>query len=87
MREYFLPGLGCHIRSLSYDFETKTGQMDFPELNCCDMEFAIGVFLKIDPRAVAIDTFAGGKPDTRYRLVGGGKGVKGWIASVPKGAY
>jgi hypothetical protein len=29
--------LRCSVLSLSYDFATRTGRIDFPQYHCCDM--------------------------------------------------
>jgi hypothetical protein len=59
--------LKCRVQQLQYDFHTKTGRLDFPEANCCDMTGAVGIFMAIDPEVRVIDTYAGGKADVLYR--------------------
>lgn len=63
--------LMCEVEQMAYDFRTRTGRLDFPEMNCCHMPGAIALFTAIDPGARVIDTYAGGKPDTLCRLVDG----------------
>lgn len=70
--------LQCDIEQLSYDFRTRTGRLDFPECNCCDMEGAIEIFTSIDPGVLSIVTYAAGKLDTVYMLLG-----KEWQAFLP----
>jgi hypothetical protein len=62
--------LRCNVERLTYDFHTRTGQLDMPEHSCCDMTGAIGLFQAIDPKVRFIETFAGGVSDTTYRRQG-----------------
>ncbi len=59
--------LGCWLQRLVYDARTRTGRLDFPPANCCDMTGAINLFTAIDPDVRVIETFAGGVPDKVYR--------------------
>jgi hypothetical protein len=63
-------GLQCSVRQVLYDFRTRTGRLDFPTGDCCDMSGAIALFKAVDPSVRVIETFAGGEPDTVYRLDG-----------------
>jgi hypothetical protein len=69
----------CHVQQLTYDFCTQTGKLDLPAANCCDMTGAIKLFTAIDPDVQAIETFAGGEPDTVYSRNRGE-----WTASLRK---
>jgi hypothetical protein len=68
--------LQCAVQKLQYDFRTKTGRLEFPEGDCCDMSGAISLFAAIDKDVRVIDTYAGGKPDTIYRR---GQGSEEWV--------
>lgn len=72
--------LSCRVLHLSYDFRTRTGRLDFPADNCCDMAGAIAIFTAIDPEVAAIETYAGGKPDTSFRLDNGSREWKTLMA-------
>jgi hypothetical protein len=60
----------CYVKRLTYEFNTRTGRLDMPEHNCCDMTGAIALFQAIDPKVRFIETFAGGVSDTSYRRQG-----------------
>lgn len=62
------PDLDCDVSNLAYDFETKTGTLNMPPMNCCDMSACIALFEKIDPGVKRIDTFSGKNQDTSYVL-------------------
>jgi hypothetical protein len=68
----------CHVKRLSYDFSTHTGEMYFPAGNCCDMDGAVALFTAIAPGVHLIRTFAGTEPDTIFRRHRGQ-----WKASLP----
>ena len=74
--------LRCGVLSLSYDFQSLTGNIYFPDGHCCDFSGCIGIFTKIDPRVLTVKTHAGDAPDTEYRRAIGGK----WKAIVPHGS-
>jgi len=74
--------LVCRVQHLSYDFRTRTGELHFPECNCCDMGGAVALFRAIDPDVRLIRTFAGGRPDTVYRFNVGDSGE--WSAFLPR---
>jgi hypothetical protein len=59
-------GLACLVRSLSFDFANKRGELHLPPNCCCDMSGCIAVFQAIDPEVKEVQTFAGKEPDTRY---------------------
>jgi hypothetical protein len=61
----------CHVRSLSYDWTTRTGELRFPLGNCCDMDGAVRLFQSIDPEVRVIRTYAGARPETWYERIGG----------------
>ena len=72
-RMRFHPGLMCEAVSLSYDFETRTGQLVMAPENSCDMNTCVALFRKIDEKVQRIVTFAGGVADLSFRL-----GSSGW---------
>jgi hypothetical protein len=57
----------CRVETLSYDWRTRTGEVHFPQHNCCDMSGCNDVFVAIDPEVRMIRTFTGGKHDTVYK--------------------
>jgi hypothetical protein len=69
--------LVCRVRWMTYDFRSRTGRLDFPAGDCCDMTGAVSIFTAIDPEVRAIETYAGGEPDVFYRRNG-----RGWSAYV-----
>jgi hypothetical protein len=80
----WMPELVCHVESLWYDFCTRRGSIDFPELNWCDMDGCVKLFEAIDPDVRVIRTNSGYEPDTCYvrgadleecrKLLGWGRG-------------
>jgi hypothetical protein len=69
--------LVCSVKKLEHDFRTKTLRLFFPANHCCDAGGAINYAKNIDPGVTVIETFAGDKLDTVYRLDGEGE----WQAS------
>jgi hypothetical protein len=61
------PDLMCRIIGLDYNFATKTARLYFPPYEFCDMAGAVKLVQAIDSEALQIHTFAGTRPDTRYR--------------------
>lgn len=68
----------CYAERLEYDFVNRAGALHMRDGSCTDMTGAIQLFQAIDANVEAIDTFAGGKPDTLYR-----KERHGWEAYRP----
>lgn len=64
----FHPKLVCRVYELRYDFAHRRGTLYFPANNCCDMGGAIQMFSAIDPGVEVIETYAGRRLDTTYRL-------------------
>ena len=74
-----LPGLKCLVLCVDYNFQRRTGRLDMPPGNCCDMQGCIRHFLGIDPDVRIIETFAGGVRDTCYE-----RAADGWrVSYVP----
>jgi len=67
------------VERLAYDYATRTGRLDMPAGCCCDMTGAIALFRYLHPAVERIETFAGGQPDTSYRLEAGA-----WTAIRPR---
>ncbi|PBB27271.1 hypothetical protein CK227_05375 [Mesorhizobium sp. WSM4308] len=72
----------CDVTGISYDFKTRTGRVDMAKGNNADMRGCIDVFLRIDPKAKHIETFAGSEPDTSYHKIPASTG--GWTARLPE---
>ena len=81
-KTHFDPRLACGVLRLSYDFETRAGEIYFPQAHCCDMSGCIKLFAAIDPEAVSIQTFSGDRPDTSYHRDSGGS--SDWSAFLPR---
>jgi hypothetical protein len=62
----FRKDVHCSVFGLSYDFDTRTGQLHMGEGHCCDMTGCINLFKKIDKNVKYIFTFAGEVSDTAY---------------------
>jgi hypothetical protein len=65
--ECWSPKLCCSVRSITYDFQTRTGRLDMPPITCCDMTGCINFFRAINPQVRRIETYAGGRRDTFYQ--------------------
>ncbi|MBY5841426.1 hypothetical protein J3P71_03995 [Rhizobium leguminosarum] len=68
--------LKCQVKSLSYDFKTRTGTLLMAEINACDAMGCWEIFSAIDPDVKRIETFAGDKADTFYIRSGKEWGVQ-----------
>jgi hypothetical protein len=73
--------LKCRVHRLSYDFNTRIGDIYFAAGHCCDMQGCVDLFLGIDPDVLIIRTYAGREPDTVYRFNVGDSGE--WAAYQP----
>jgi hypothetical protein len=73
------PALKCFVVSVSYDFESRCGDLYMGPSSCCDMAGCVNLFIKIDHRVDTIDTYQNVRLDTGYRKVKGE-----WIAVSPK---
>jgi hypothetical protein len=67
----FRDDVQCFVRSLEYDFRSKSGVLRLEDASCTDMSGCINLFKKIDPGVVRIMTIAEGRRDTGYVLVDG----------------
>jgi hypothetical protein len=67
--------LQTSVRSLSYDFISRTGTLVLPAMCCTDMTGAIDLFTAIDPHVQVIATVADDASDTTYMRT-----AKGWQA-------
>lgn len=76
------PRLQTAVERLSYDYTTRTGRLHQPAGCCTDMSGVVALFRFLHPDVQKIETFAGGRPDTLYRLDGGA-----WTARRGKGGY
>lgn len=56
------------VISVCYEFCDRWGQIHMPEGCCCDMSASIKFFQGIDPQVKVIETFAGERLDTCYKL-------------------
>jgi len=74
--------LYCHVRSLDYDFKTKTGTLMLPPNNCCDMCGCTNMFTRIDSEVRVIRTYAGDELDVTYEREHAGE----WTVRLPDGA-
>jgi hypothetical protein len=80
--EYYIEELKAAVKSISYDFDTKIGNLYMPDMCCTDMSGCIAFFQRIDPRVESIYTFSNGVRDTSYHLRGGE-----WRANTAHQAY
>jgi hypothetical protein len=62
----FREDVQCFVRTLEYDFKSKSGVLRLEDGSCTDMSGCIGLFKKIDPEVVKILTVAGHRKDTAY---------------------
>jgi len=59
----------CYVSRLSYDFESRSGELHIGETSSTDMRGCVELFKAVDPEVVEIRTYrAGEKPDTSYHL-------------------
>lgn len=59
----------CYVSHLSYDFESRSGELHMGELSSTDMRGCIELFKAIDPEVREIRTYrAVGRADTSYHL-------------------
>ena len=58
--------LMCGVKSLRYDFDKKIGELLMDDGSCCDMSGCVGMFLRIDPAVIRIQTVSGKTKDTTY---------------------
>jgi len=65
----FRDDVQCFVQKLTYDFKTRIGVLVLEDNSCTDMSGCIQLFKKIDPSVEAIQTIAGNRKDTTYRLV------------------
>jgi hypothetical protein len=61
----------CDVKSVAYDFQTRTGTLRMAADHCCDMAGCIAFFVRVDPAVSRIDTFSGSNPDTIYARTNG----------------
>jgi hypothetical protein len=54
------------VLAVCYFPDERAGQLWMADGDCCDMEGAVALFEQIDPRVRTIQTFSGGRWDTRY---------------------
>jgi hypothetical protein len=57
--------LGCSIRSIAYDFHSRTGCVDMA-IPDCHMNGCISLFHQIDPEVQRIETYVGNRPEMFY---------------------
>jgi hypothetical protein len=78
-RERWRADLWTPVKSLSYEFDTRTGVLVMPEGCCTDMSGAIALFRGIDAEVTRIETYGGAVRDTTYARGPRGK----WDARLP----
>jgi hypothetical protein len=79
MAEIHNKQLQCEVESIEYDFQTRSGIVRMPWMNCTDMMGCIRLFEAIDPEVRSIQTLEAGHPDTQYIRMPSGK----WQAQRP----
>jgi hypothetical protein len=70
--------LVCRVRDLRYDFAARSGRLDLPANQCCDMGGAIELFQSIDPDVQFIEVYTG----KRIEVIYGRRGSK-WTPLRP----
>lgn len=81
------PTLMCEVKSLEYDFKSRTGILYMPPVNCCDMGGCIKLFEAIDPKVSTIRTIAGDRQDTIYFLTASGWEARTTQIVTPKFSF